>query len=84
MYPQGELRKIVSADQTQVKGFGIGETLQSSAFHGDSYCFRAPVKYNQPETTDEVCQRLIKWSDDELLALDPKTGQVLQWWVAYP
>ena len=84
VYPQGELRDIVSADQTQVKGYGIGESLQSSSFRGDSYCIRARVKYNQPETTDEICERLIKWSDDELLALDPKTGQVLQWWVAHP
>ena len=49
-----------------------------------SYCMRARVKYNQPETTDEVCERLIKWSDDELLGLDPKSGEVLQWWVAHP
>jgi len=84
VYPQGELRRIVSADQTKVKGYGIGESLHSSSFRGGSYCVRARVKYNQPETTDEICERLIKWSDDELLGLDPKTGQVLQWWVAYP
>jgi tetratricopeptide (TPR) repeat protein len=84
VYPQGELRAIVSADSTQVRGYGIGESLQSSSFQGDSYCMRARVKYNQPETTDEVCERLIKWSDDELLGLDPKSGEVLQWWVAHP
>lgn len=84
VYPQGELRDIVSTDQTQVKGYGIGEFLQSSSFRGDSYCVRARVEYNQPETTDEICERLIKWSDDELLGLDPKSGHVLQWWVAYP
>ena len=65
VYPQGELRNIVSPEQTEVKGFGIGETVQRSAFRGDAYCFRAAVKYNQPETTDEVCERMIKWSDDE-------------------
>lgn len=84
VYPQGELRQIVSDDQTRVKGYGIGESLQSSSFRGDSYCVRARVKYNQPETTDEICERLIKWSDGEFLGLDPKTGHVLQWWVAYP
>ncbi len=84
VYPQGELRDIVSADQTRVKGYGIGESLLSSSFRGDSYCIRARVKYNQPETTDEVCERLIKWSDRELLGIDPKNGNVLQWWVAYP
>lgn len=84
VYPQGELRNIASADQTKVKGYGIGDSLQSSSFRGNSYCWRAPVKYNQPETTDETCERLIKWSADEILGLDPKTGQVLQWWIAYP
>jgi tetratricopeptide (TPR) repeat protein len=84
VYPQGELRSIVSAGQTEVKGFGIGDSTQSSSFSGDSYCMRARVKYNQPETTDEICERLIKWSDDEILGLDPKSGNVLQWWVAHP
>jgi tetratricopeptide (TPR) repeat protein len=84
VYPQGELRRIVAAEQTQVKGYGIGESLLTSSFRGYSYCIRARVKYNQPETTDEVCEWLIKWSDDELLGIDPKSGNVLQWWVAYP
>jgi hypothetical protein len=42
------------------------------------------VKYSQPENTDEVCERLMKWSGDELVGLDPKSGHVVQWWVAYP
>lgn len=84
VYPQGEVRNIVSEDKTEVKGFGIGDSTQSSTFSGESYCMRARVKYNQPETTDEICERLIKWSDDEILGLDPKSGNVLQWWVAHP
>jgi tetratricopeptide (TPR) repeat protein len=84
VYPQGEVRQITAADQTDVKGYGIGESLLNSTFRGDSYCVRARVKYSQPENTDEVCERLMKWSGDELVALDPKTGQALQWWVAYP
>jgi hypothetical protein len=84
VYPQGEVRKIVSADQTDVRGFGIGESLESSTFRADSYCIRARVKYSQPENTDEVCERLMKWPDDELVGIDPKSGQVAQWWVAYP
>jgi tetratricopeptide (TPR) repeat protein len=84
VYPQGEVRKIVSADQTDVKGYGIGESLENSTFRADSYCVRARVKYSQPEDTDEVCERLMKWSDDELVGLDPGSGRVLQWWVAYP
>jgi hypothetical protein len=76
--------QIVSGDQTDVKGYGIGESLESSIFRGDTYCVRARVKYSQPEDTDEVCERLIKWSEDELIGLDPKSGHVLQWWVAYP
>ncbi len=84
VYPQGELRKIASAEETDVRGYGIGESLQSSTFRGDTYCVRARVKFSQPENTDEVCERLMKWSDDELLGLDPKTGHVMQWWVAYP
>ena len=84
VYPQGELRTAISGAQTDVKGYGIGDSRQSSAFRGDSYCVRGRVKYNQPETTDEICERLMKWSDDELIGLDPKSGAVLQWWVAYP
>ena len=84
VYPQGELRKVISADRTQVKGYGIGESLLTTSFRGTSYCLRARVKYNQPETTDERCERLLRWSDEELLALDPKTGQVIEWWVASP
>jgi tetratricopeptide (TPR) repeat protein/pimeloyl-ACP methyl ester carboxylesterase len=84
VYPQGQVYQIVSGDQTDVKGYGIGESLESSIFRGDTYCVRARVKYSQPEDTDEVCERLIKWSEDELIGLDPKSGHVLQWWVAYP
>ena len=84
VYPQGEVRNIVSADHTEVRGYGIGESLQSSSFHGDTYCIRSRVKYNQPETTDEICERLIKWSGDELLGLDAASGRVLQWWVVQP
>jgi tetratricopeptide (TPR) repeat protein/pimeloyl-ACP methyl ester carboxylesterase len=84
VYPQGELRTVISGAQTDVKGYGIGDSRQSSAFRGGSYCVRGRVKYNQPETTDEICERLMKWSDDELIGLDPKSGAVLQWWVAYP
>jgi hypothetical protein len=39
------------------------------------------VKYNQPETTNEVCRRLVEWSDHELLAINPQDGEVTQWWV---
>jgi tetratricopeptide (TPR) repeat protein/pimeloyl-ACP methyl ester carboxylesterase len=84
VYPQGEVRRIVSADQTDVRGYGIGESLASSTFRADSYCIRSRVKYSQPENTDEVCERLMKWSGDELVGLDPKSGHVVQWWVAYP
>jgi tetratricopeptide (TPR) repeat protein/pimeloyl-ACP methyl ester carboxylesterase len=84
VYPQGEVREIVSGDQTDVRGYGIGESLESSSFRADSYCIRARVKYSQPEDTDEVCERLMKWSEDELIGLDPNSGHVLQWWVAYP
>jgi hypothetical protein len=83
VYPDGDLRKVVSADKTEVKGYGIGESLLTSAFRGDLYCVRARVKYNQPETTDEVCSRLVEWSDHELLAVDPQTGNVLQWWIEH-
>lgn len=84
VYPQGEVYKVITADQTDVKGYGIGESVESSTFRADSYCVRARVKFSQPEDTDEVCERLMKWSDDELLGLDPKSGHVLQWWVALP
>jgi len=84
VYPQGELRDIASSGQTRVRGYGIGESLLSSSFSGELYCIRARVKFNQPETTDEVCERLIRWSDDDLLALDPKSGRVREWWEAHP
>lgn len=84
VYPQGEVRTIASAEQTDVKGYGIGESLESSTFRGDAYCVRARVKYSQPENTDEVCERLMRWSDDELVGLDAKNGHVVQWWVTYP
>ena len=84
VYPQGEVYKVITADQTDVKGYGIGESVESSTFRADAYCVRARVKFSQPEDTDEVCERLMKWSDDELLGLDPKSGHVLQWWVALP
>jgi len=84
VYPQGELRDIRSAGETRVKGYGIGERLEQSSFRGDSYCARGRVKYNQPENTDEVCERLIKWSAEEILGVDPRSGHVLEWWVAYP
>lgn len=84
VYPDGVLRRIISANHTEVRGYGIGDSLLSSAFHGDAFCIRARVKYNQPETTDEVCTRLVEWSDRELLALDPQSGNVVQWWVEHP
>ncbi len=84
VYPQGELRSVISSTQTDVKGYGIGDSRQNSAFRAGSYCVRGRVKFNQPETTDEICERLMKWSDDELIGLDAKDGRVLQWWVAYP
>ncbi len=84
VYPDGDLRKIISAGHTQVKGYGMGESLFASSFRGDLYCVRARVKYNQPQSTDEVCTRLVKWSDHELVALDEHSGNVVQWWVERP
>jgi tetratricopeptide (TPR) repeat protein len=84
VYPDGVLSKIVSSDKTEVKGYGIGNSTLASSFRGDLYCVRGRVKYNQPENTDEVCSRLVQWSDHELLAIDPQDGTVLQWWVERP
>ncbi len=84
VYPQGELREIVSADQTRVQGYGIGESLLTSSFKGDVYCVRARVKFSQPENTDEICERLVEWTHDDLLGIDPKSGEVREWWEAHP
>ena len=84
VYPDGDLRKVVSPDKTEVRGYGIGDSVLSSSFHGNVYCVRARVKYNQPETTDEVCAKMLWWSNHEILATDPQTGSVLQWWVEHP
>jgi tetratricopeptide (TPR) repeat protein len=84
VYPTGVLSKVVSPEKTEVKGYGIGNSVLSSSFRGDLYCVRGRVKYNQPETTNEVCSRLVEWSDRELLAIDPQTGIVREWWVEHP
>jgi hypothetical protein len=62
----------------------MGESAFASSFHGDLYCVRARIKYAQPQTTDEVCVNLIKWSKDRLLAIDKQSGDVVQWWVEQP
>jgi hypothetical protein len=67
-----------------VKGFGIGDLIVTSAFRDGLYCVRNRVKYNQPENTEEVCSKLVEWSSDSILALDPQSGKVLQWWVEHP
>ena len=74
---------MISADKTEVKGFGIGDSVVSSAFRNGLYCVRHRVKYNQPESTQEVCSKLVEWSSDAILALDPQSGKVLQWWVEH-
>jgi pimeloyl-ACP methyl ester carboxylesterase len=84
VYPDGDLRSVTSPDKTEVKGYGMGESAYASSFHGDLYCVRARIKYAQPQTTDEVCVNLVKWSDRELLALDKQSGDVVQWWVERP
>ena len=84
VYPTDDLRKVVSADKTEVKGFGIGDFTVTSAFRNGLYCVRGRVKYNQPENTAEVCSKLVEWSSDSILALDPQSGKVLQWWVEHP
>jgi len=84
VYPDGDLRTIASADKTEVKGYGMGESVFASSFRSDLYCVRERVKWNQPQTTDETCARLVKWSDRELLAVDAKSGDVVQWWVQRP
>jgi len=81
VYPTGDLHKVVSAEKTEVQGYGIGNSIVTSAFRNGLYCVRGRVKYNQPESTEEVCSKLVEWSDHELLALDPQTGKVHQWWV---
>jgi tetratricopeptide (TPR) repeat protein/pimeloyl-ACP methyl ester carboxylesterase len=84
VYPDGDLRKIIAAGRTEVKGYGLGKGLFASSFRGDTYCVRARVKYNQPQSTDEVCAKLVKWSDHQLLALDAQSGNVVQWWIEHP
>jgi tetratricopeptide (TPR) repeat protein/pimeloyl-ACP methyl ester carboxylesterase len=81
VYPDGDLRKIVSPEQTQVNGYGIGESVLTSSFRDGQYCVHARVKFHQPENTDEACAKLVKWSDQELLAIDTHSGNVVQWWV---
>jgi tetratricopeptide (TPR) repeat protein/pimeloyl-ACP methyl ester carboxylesterase len=84
VYPDGDLRVIASDDSTSVQGYGMGESVFASTFHGDNYCVRARVKYGQPQRTDEGCVNLVIWSDHELLALDKQSGDVVQWWVERP
>ena len=83
VYPTGDLRKVVSDDKTEVDGYGIGDSILTSAFRDGLYCVRGRVKYNQPESTEEVCSKLVEWSSDAILALDPQSGKVLQWWVEH-
>jgi len=81
VFPDGDLRTILSADKTDVDAFGMGDSTYASSFKGDDYCVRARVKYAQPQTTDEICLNLVKWSSAEYLAIDKATGDVAQWWV---
>lgn len=81
VYPDGAVRAIVAPDKTEVQGYGMGESVFASSFRGDLYCVRARVKYAQPQTTDETCVNLVKWSDHRFLAIDKQSGDVVQWWV---
>ncbi len=84
VYPVGDLRKIVSADKTEVSGYGIGDSVLDSSFDSGDYCIRGRVKFNQPETTDKICVALVEWSGQEVLGVDRRTGDVVQWWVEHP
>jgi len=42
---------------------------------------RRIVRVTPAENTDEICSRPVKWSDHALLALDEKSGNVVQGWV---
>ncbi len=81
VYPDGTISKIVSPDQTLLTGYSFGEGLLTSSFRDGTYCVRGRIKYMLPENTDEVCVRLVRWSDRELLAIDKQSGKVVQWWV---
>lgn len=81
VYPKGVLNTVMDAASTEVKAYGIGNTTLPSSFRSGLYCVRGRVKYNQPENTNEVCSRLVQWSNRELLAIDPQDGTVSQWWV---
>lgn len=81
VYPAGYFYKIVSPDQTELKSYGFGQALTTSTFRNSSYCIGGRVKYELPESTDEVCMKLMRWSDREVLAVDSQSGRVVQWWV---
>jgi pimeloyl-ACP methyl ester carboxylesterase len=81
VYPTGYLYKIVSESQTELKDYDFGDGLLTSSFRDGTYCVRGRIRYQLPVSTDEVCTTLVRWSSRELLALDEKSGTVLQWWV---
>jgi hypothetical protein len=67
--------------RTLVRGFGMGDSVYASSFKDDLYCFRARIKFAQPQNTDAVCVRLLRWNQHALLGIDPQSGAVLEWWV---
>jgi pimeloyl-ACP methyl ester carboxylesterase len=81
VYPTGYLYKIVSESQTEMKDYEFGDGLVTSSFRDGTYCVRGRIEYQLPVSTDEVCTTLVRWSSREVLALDEKSGTVLQWWV---
>lgn len=81
VYPAGETRQIVNEAHTLVRGFGMGDSVYTSSFHDDQFCLRARIKYAQPQNTDAVCMRLVRWNEHALLGIEPQSGAVLEWWV---
>jgi pimeloyl-ACP methyl ester carboxylesterase len=81
IYPAGETRQIADEVRTLVRGFGMGDSVYTSSFKDDLYCFRARIKFAQPQKTDAVCVRLLRWNQHALLGIDPQSGAVLEWWV---
>ena len=80
-YPDGNLYTIVSKDQTEKRSYGFGVGMETSSFRDGIFCIHDRVKYQRPTDTNEVCTALLRWSTHEVLALDTKSGKVVQWWV---
>jgi tetratricopeptide (TPR) repeat protein len=84
VWPEGSVRQVTADGGTRYTSYSLGEARWPSAFRDGDYCWRGRVQWLQPVSTDEECLALARWSDHQLVGVDPKTGRAVQWWTEIP